>query len=116
MADFDLIDALHESTPSVEPEVKRDFIASLEAEKYDDVVGESFTKENYVPLLDDDETKSPSLSEAKANAVVHLYGKTSPEQDGDGGQLAERSGASEQGPGDVPNGEHGVGKADDTAE
>ncbi|XP_072324230.1 uncharacterized protein [Scyliorhinus torazame] len=114
MADFDLIDALHESTPSVEPEVKRDFIASLEAEKYDDVVGESFTKENYVPLLDDDETKSPSLSEAKANAVVHLYGKTSPEQDGDGGQLAERSGASEQGPGDVPNGEHGVGKADDT--
>ncbi|XP_038664858.1 microtubule-associated protein 4-like isoform X2 [Scyliorhinus canicula] len=112
MADFDLIDALHESTPSVEPEVKRDFIASLEAEKYDDVVGESVTKENYVPLLDDDETKSPSLSEAKANAVVHLYGKTLPEHDG--GQLAERSGASEQGPGDVPNGEHGVGKADDT--
>ncbi|XP_078072043.1 uncharacterized protein LOC144495654 isoform X2 [Mustelus asterias] len=108
MADFDLIDALHESTPSVEPEVKRDFIASLEAEKYDDVVGESVTKETYVPLLDDDETKS------KDNAAMHLHGETSPAQDNDGRQLAERSGASEQGPGDLPNGEHGVGKPDET--
>ncbi|XP_041045123.1 microtubule-associated protein 4-like isoform X3 [Carcharodon carcharias] len=113
MADFSLIDALHESTPSVEPEVKRDFIASLEAEKYDDVVGESVTKESYVPLLDDDETKAP-LSEAKDNAMVHLHGETVPEQENDGGQLAERSGASKQEPGELPNGEHNVGQADGT--
>ncbi|XP_067835071.1 microtubule-associated protein 4-like isoform X3 [Heptranchias perlo] len=112
MADFNLIDALHESTPSVESEVKRDFIASLEAEKYDDVVGESVMKESYIPLLDD-ETKSPP-SEAKGNAVVHLYGETEAKQDADGGQLTERSGASKQGPGKLPNGEHGVGQADST--
>ncbi|XP_067887628.1 serine-rich adhesin for platelets-like isoform X4 [Heterodontus francisci] len=113
MADFNLIDALHEGTPSVESEVKKDFIASLEAEKYDDVVGESVMKESYVPLLDDDETKSPP-SEAKENAVVHLYGETAPEQESDGGQWAERSGANEQEPGELPNGEHGVGQTDGT--
>ncbi|XP_043543920.1 microtubule-associated protein 4-like isoform X2 [Chiloscyllium plagiosum] len=109
MADLDLNDALHESTPNVEPEIKRDFIASLEAEKYDDVVGESMTKESYVPLLDD-ETKSPS-SEAKDNVMVHLHEETAPEQS-DGGQLAERPGATEQESAELPNGEHGVGKTD----
>ncbi|XP_072426213.1 uncharacterized protein [Chiloscyllium punctatum] len=109
MADLDLTDALHESTPNVEPEIKRDFIASLEAEKYDDVVGESVTKESYVPLLDD-ETKSPP-SEAKDNVMVHLHEATAPEQS-DGGQLAERPGATEQESAELPNGEHGVGKTD----
>ncbi|XP_060679703.1 microtubule-associated protein 4-like isoform X2 [Hemiscyllium ocellatum] len=109
MADLDLNDALHESTLNVEPEIKRDFIASLEAEKYDDVVGESVTKESYVPLLDD-ETKSPP-SEAKENVMVHLHEETAPEQS-DGGQLAERPGATEQESAELPNGEHGVGKTD----
>uniref|UniRef100_UPI00398F82AD microtubule-associated protein 4-like isoform X2 n=1 Tax=Pristiophorus japonicus TaxID=55135 RepID=UPI00398F82AD len=113
MADFNLIDALHESTPSVESEIKRDFIASLEAEKYDDVVGESVAKESYVPLLDDDETKPP-LSEAKENAVVQLYGEAASEQAVEGGQLTERPEASEKGPRELPNGEHGVGQADST--
>ncbi|XP_051878620.1 titin-like isoform X3 [Pristis pectinata] len=111
MADFNLIDALHESTPSVELEVKRDFISSLEAEKYDDVVGESVTKESYVPLLDD-ETKLPP-SEAEGKAAAQLYGETVPEQ-ADGGQLAECSEASEQGPVELPNGEHGGRQADST--
>ncbi|XP_059502136.1 microtubule-associated protein 4-like isoform X3 [Stegostoma tigrinum] len=129
MADFDLIDALHESSPSVEPEVKRDFIASLEAEKYDDVVGESVTKESYVPLLDD-ETKSPP-SEAKENAMVCLHGEAAPEQSG--GKLTEcecvhsmnfKSGkqmealligpGTQEEPAELPNGEPGVGKADGT--
>ncbi|XP_078254484.1 uncharacterized protein LOC144592969 isoform X5 [Rhinoraja longicauda] len=112
MADFNLIDALHETTPSVEMEVKRDFISSLEAEKYDDVVGESVTKESYIPLLDD-ETKLPP-SEADGKAVVHSYGETVPEQATNGRQLAERSEAGEQGPGKLPNGEHGGGQADST--
>ncbi|XP_072116508.1 uncharacterized protein [Mobula birostris] len=104
MADLDLVDALHESTPSVELEVKRDFISSLEAEKYDDVVGESVTKESYVPLLDDETKLSPS--EAEGKAVGNLCDDTVPEREA-GGQLAERSAASEQGPGELPNGEHG---------
>ncbi|XP_032876199.1 microtubule-associated protein 4 isoform X3 [Amblyraja radiata] len=109
MADFNLIDALHETTPSVEMEIKRDFISSLEAEKYDDVVGESVTKESYIPLLDD-ETKLPP-SEADGKAVVHSYGETIPEQATNGRQLAERSEAGEQGPGKLPN---GGGQADST--
>ncbi|XP_062913148.1 microtubule-associated protein 4-like isoform X5 [Mobula hypostoma] len=104
MADLDLVDALHESTPSVELEVKRDFLSSLEAEKYDDVVGESVTKESYVPLLDDETKLSPS--EAEGKAVGNLCSDTVPEREA-GGQLAERSAASEQGPGELPNGEHG---------
>ncbi|XP_069778172.1 microtubule-associated protein 4-like isoform X2 [Narcine bancroftii] len=110
MADFNLIDALHESTPNVELEVKRDFISSLEAEKYDDVVGESVTKENYVPLVD--ETKLPP-SEAEGKAVGYMYGETGPQQETDG-QLAENSKANERGPGELPNGEHGGGPADIT--
>ncbi|XP_048452118.1 microtubule-associated protein 4-like [Rhincodon typus] len=112
MADFDLTDALHESSPSLEPEVKRDFIASLEAEKYDDVVGESVTKESYVPLLDDDETKSLP-SEAKENAMVCLHGEAAPEQS-DGGKLTECPGTKEE-PAELPNGERGVRKTDGTA-
>ncbi|KAJ6655089.1 hypothetical protein lerEdw1_005993 [Lerista edwardsae] len=61
MADFDhnlsLADALTEPPPQIEEEVKRDFIATLEAEKFDDVVGETVGKTDYVPLLDDDDPK-----------------------------------------------------------
>lgn len=110
MADFNLIDALHETTPSVEMEIKRDFISSLEAEKYEDVVRESVTKESYIPLLDDETKLPPSDADGKA---LHVYAET--EQATNGRQLAERSEAGEQGPGKLPNGEHGGGQADSTA-
>ncbi|XP_066482907.1 microtubule-associated protein 4 isoform X3 [Tiliqua scincoides] len=62
MADFDhnlsLADALTEPPPQIEEEVKRDFIATLEAEKFDDVIGETVGKTDYVPLLDDDDPKA----------------------------------------------------------
>ncbi|XP_061442703.1 treacle protein-like isoform X3 [Rhineura floridana] len=62
MADLDhslsLVDALTEPQPQIEEEVKRDFIATLEAEKFDDTVGETVGKTDYVPLLDDDDPKS----------------------------------------------------------
>ncbi|XP_042300706.1 microtubule-associated protein 4-like, partial [Sceloporus undulatus] len=62
MADLDhnlsLADALTEPPPQIEEEVKRDFIATLEAEKFDDVIGEKVDKTDYVPLLDDDDPKA----------------------------------------------------------
>ncbi|XP_063780635.1 microtubule-associated protein 4 isoform X2 [Pseudophryne corroboree] len=54
MADLELVDALTDAPPEIEPEIKRDFISSLEAEAYDDVIGETCDKTDYVPLLDDD--------------------------------------------------------------
>lgn len=69
MADLDhnlsLADALSEPPPEIEEEVKRDFIATLEAEKFDDVVGETVDKTDYVPLLDDDDAK-PGSQEPKS--------------------------------------------------
>ncbi|KAG8148143.1 hypothetical protein E2320_022699 [Naja naja] len=69
MADMEqnlsLADALTEPPPQIEEEVKRDFMASLEAEKFDDMIGEKVGKTDYVPLLDDDEPKAGS-QEAKA--------------------------------------------------
>lgn len=38
--------------------LKRDFVATLEKESYDDKVGESVTKSDYRPLLDGKDTKS----------------------------------------------------------
>ncbi|XP_018427020.1 PREDICTED: microtubule-associated protein 4-like [Nanorana parkeri] len=55
MADLELGDALKDAAPEIEPEIKRDFISSLEAEPYDDLIGESCDKTDYVPLYDDDE-------------------------------------------------------------
>ncbi|XP_036593655.1 microtubule-associated protein 4 isoform X3 [Trichosurus vulpecula] len=58
MAHFDnslsLEDALTETPPEIEEEIKRDFMSTLEAEAYDDVVGETVSKTDYIPLLDDD--------------------------------------------------------------
>ncbi|XP_029444029.1 microtubule-associated protein 4 isoform X4 [Rhinatrema bivittatum] len=56
--DFELEDALTDHPPEIEPEIKRDFISSLEAEPYDDVIGETCDKKDYVPLLDDEEAKA----------------------------------------------------------
>ncbi|XP_075070309.1 microtubule-associated protein 4 isoform X3 [Mixophyes fleayi] len=54
MADLELVDALTDAPPEIEPQIKRDFISSLQAESYDDVIGETCDKTDYVPLLDDD--------------------------------------------------------------
>ncbi|XP_054847247.1 microtubule-associated protein 4 isoform X2 [Eublepharis macularius] len=73
MADLDhslsLADALTEPPPQIEEEVKRDFMATLEAEKFDDVVGETVGKTDYVPLLDDDDVKAGN-QEAKTKPHV----------------------------------------------
>ncbi|KAM9200552.1 microtubule-associated protein 4 isoform 6-T9 [Mergus octosetaceus] len=80
MADLDhnlsLADALTEPPPEIEEEVKRDFIATLEAEKFDDVVGETVNKTDYVPLLDDDDAKAggqepKGKAHADSNQVEH---------------------------------------------
>ncbi|MGH0168942.1 UNVERIFIED_CONTAM: hypothetical protein FKN15_063927 [Acipenser sinensis] len=62
--DLSLSDALGDSPPPgvEEPVVQTDFIASLEAEKFDDIVGETVGKSDYRPLLDNDE-------EAKSNTL-----------------------------------------------
>ncbi|XP_074013756.1 microtubule-associated protein 4 [Numenius arquata] len=96
MADLDhnlsLADALTEPPPEIEEEVKRDFIATLEAEKFDDVVGETVDKTDYVPLLDDDDAKAGSQEP-----------KSKPHADG---FQVEHTSAS--GPTVVENGDHGI--------
>uniref|UniRef100_A0A9J7XDZ2 Microtubule-associated protein n=1 Tax=Cyprinus carpio carpio TaxID=630221 RepID=A0A9J7XDZ2_CYPCA len=56
MADLSLTDALTDSVPQsgVENMVERDFVATLEAETFDDQVGETVDKTNFIPLLDND--------------------------------------------------------------
>ncbi|XP_061222158.1 microtubule-associated protein 4-like [Neopsephotus bourkii] len=96
MADLDhnlsLADALTEPPPEIEEEVKRDFIATLEAEKFDDVVGETVDKTDYVPLLDDDDAK-PGSQEPKSKPHA------------DGTQVENTSAS---GPTVVENGDHGI--------
>lgn len=57
MADLTLSDALTDSMPQAVEEnvVERDFVAALEAETFEDKVGETVGKTDYIPLLDDDE-------------------------------------------------------------
>ncbi|XP_064018792.1 microtubule-associated protein 4 isoform X8 [Pogoniulus pusillus] len=98
MADLDhslsLADALTEPPPEIEEEVKRDFIATLEAEKFDDVVGETVDKTDYVPLLDDeDEDTKAGSQEAKGKAHA------------DGIQVEHTSAS---GPTVIENGDHGI--------
>ncbi|XP_055269680.1 microtubule-associated protein 4 isoform X1 [Moschus berezovskii] len=66
MADLSLADALTEPSPEIEEEIKRDFIATLEAEAFDDVVGETVGKTDYIPLLDVDEKTGNSESKKKS--------------------------------------------------
>ncbi|XP_060136997.1 titin isoform X3 [Zootoca vivipara] len=97
MADFDhnlsLADALTEPQPQIEEEVKRDFIATLEAEKFDDKVGETVGKTNYVPLLDDDDPK-PGNQEVK----------TKPHTDNVPAECTSATGPAAV----VENGDHGI--------
>ncbi|XP_060778424.1 microtubule-associated protein 4 isoform X3 [Neoarius graeffei] len=64
MADLTLSDALTDSvsTPADEAMVERDFMATLEAETFEDKVGETVGKTDYIPLLDDDEKGTVGLS------------------------------------------------------
>uniref|UniRef100_A0AAY4DEG9 Microtubule-associated protein n=1 Tax=Denticeps clupeoides TaxID=299321 RepID=A0AAY4DEG9_9TELE len=57
MADLSLTDALTDSAPQSGPEnlVERDFVAQLEAESFDDQVGETVGKSDFVPLMDNDD-------------------------------------------------------------
>ncbi|XP_060725656.1 microtubule-associated protein 4 isoform X1 [Tachysurus vachellii] len=56
MADLTLSDALNDSVspPAEENVVQTDFFAKLEAETFEDKVGETVGKTDYIPLLDDD--------------------------------------------------------------
>ncbi|XP_028641197.1 microtubule-associated protein 4 isoform X2 [Grammomys surdaster] len=65
MADLSLVDALTEPPPETEGEIKRDFMAALEAEPYDDIVGETVEKTEFIPLLDGDEKSGNSESKKK---------------------------------------------------
>ncbi|XP_041735747.2 microtubule-associated protein 4 isoform X3 [Coregonus clupeaformis] len=58
--DLSLSDALTDSVPQAGPEdlVERDFVAQLEAEAFDDQVGETVGKTDYIPLLDNDGTRA----------------------------------------------------------
>ncbi|XP_070784337.1 microtubule-associated protein 4 [Enoplosus armatus] len=58
--DLSLSDALTDSAPQPGPEslVERDFVAQLEAETFDDQVGETVGKTDYTPLLDNDDTRA----------------------------------------------------------
>ncbi|XP_051796762.1 microtubule-associated protein 4 isoform X3 [Acanthochromis polyacanthus] len=58
--DLSLSDALTDSVPQPGPEslVERDFVAQLEAETFDDQVGETVGKTDYIPLLDNDDTRA----------------------------------------------------------
>ncbi|XP_044032311.1 microtubule-associated protein 4 isoform X3 [Siniperca chuatsi] len=58
--DLSLSDALTDSVPQPGPEslVERDFVAQLEAETFDDQVGETVGKTDYTPLLDNDDTRA----------------------------------------------------------
>ncbi|XP_062978277.1 uncharacterized protein LOC134395923 isoform X2 [Elgaria multicarinata webbii] len=99
MADLDhnlsLADALTEPPPQIEEEVKRDFMATLEAEKFDDVIGETVGKTDYIPLLDDDDPKAGNQE-----------AKTKPHADN---VQAERTSATAIGPAAVvENGDHGI--------
>ncbi|KAM8822357.1 uncharacterized protein AB9W97_004816 isoform 12-T14 [Spinachia spinachia] len=57
--DLSLSDALTDSAPQPGPEnVVKDFVAQLQAESFVDQVGETVGKTDYVPLLDDDDTRA----------------------------------------------------------
>ncbi|KAI1889002.1 hypothetical protein AGOR_G00174570 [Albula goreensis] len=85
MADLSLSDALTDSVPQPSPEnmVQRDFVAELEAEAFDDQVGETVGKKDYIPLLDNDDKKDdadPVLENGEQEAQgAQTPGKSEPQ-------------------------------------
>ncbi|XP_077480750.1 uncharacterized protein LOC144091928 isoform X3 [Stigmatopora argus] len=63
--DLSLSDALVDSAPQQgqESRVERDFVAQLEAETYDDQIGETVCKTDYIPLLDNDDASAGTAVE-----------------------------------------------------
>ncbi|XP_058480561.1 microtubule-associated protein 4-like isoform X3 [Solea solea] len=71
--DLDLVDALTDA-PQMGPEsrVERDFVAQLEAEAFDDKVGETVGKTDYIPLLDNDDPRAGcKLSSGGQTSLSH---------------------------------------------
>ncbi|KAM6900490.1 uncharacterized protein FYW49_016998 [Xenentodon cancila] len=62
--DLSLSDALTDSVtqPGQENIVERDFVAQLEAETFDDQVKETVGKTDYIPLLDNDDTRADAAT------------------------------------------------------
>ncbi|KAL7874691.1 hypothetical protein SRHO_G00056610 [Serrasalmus rhombeus] len=67
MADLTLSDALTDSVPAAAEEkmVERDFVSALEAEPFDDQVGETVGKTDYIPLLDNDGKETDAVLESE---------------------------------------------------
>ncbi|XP_008578840.1 PREDICTED: microtubule-associated protein 4 isoform X2 [Galeopterus variegatus] len=97
MADLSLADALTDPPPEIEEEIKRDFIATLEAEAFDDVVGETVGKTDYIPLLDVDEKTGNSESKKKP-----------------GSDTSQVEGSPSSKPTVLANGDHGIEGNDTT--
>ncbi|KAK7881871.1 hypothetical protein WMY93_030280 [Mugilogobius chulae] len=77
--DLSLSDALTDGVPQASPErrVERDFVAQLEAETFEDEVGETVGKTDYVPLLDNDDNRAASGS-ALENGEKEVQGVQKP--------------------------------------
>ncbi|XP_073344268.1 uncharacterized protein [Pagrus major] len=77
--DLSLSDALTDSVPQPSPEglVERDFVAQLEAEAFDDKVGETVGKTDYIPLLDNDDTRADTGT-ALENGEQEVHGAQKP--------------------------------------
>nr|XP_046227967.1 microtubule-associated protein 4 isoform X2 [Scatophagus argus] len=77
--DLNLSDALTDSVPQPGPEslVERDFVAQLEAEAFDDKVGETVGKTDYIPLLDNDDTRADTGT-ALENGEQEAHGVQKP--------------------------------------
>ncbi|XP_056440018.1 microtubule-associated protein 4 isoform X4 [Gadus chalcogrammus] len=76
--DLSLSDALSDcAAPGPEPRVERDFVAQLEAEAFDDQIGETVGKTDYIPLLDGDGT-APDIGTALANGEKKAEGAQKP--------------------------------------
>ncbi|XP_045918144.1 uncharacterized protein LOC123978742 [Micropterus dolomieu] len=78
--DLSLSDALTDSVPQPGPEslVERDFVAQLEAEAFDDQVGETVGKTDYIPLLDTDDTRA-DMGTTLENGEQEAHGVQKPE-------------------------------------
>ncbi|XP_037829111.1 microtubule-associated protein 4 isoform X4 [Kryptolebias marmoratus] len=73
--DLSLSDALTDSVPQPGSEsvVEKDFVAQLEAETFDDQVKEMVEKKDYIPLLDNDDTR-PDRGTAFENGDQKAHG------------------------------------------
>ncbi|XP_038165404.1 microtubule-associated protein 4-like isoform X3 [Cyprinodon tularosa] len=93
--DLSLSDALTDSPaqPGPEGKVERDFMAQLEAETFDDQVKETVGKTDYIPLLDNDDTRAVSMAAHSDSLASH----SSPVQIMDSGLLGTFQGFSQPG-------------------